>query len=173
MQAIRWIRGQKVLLDSDLAELYGVTTGNLNKAARRNAERFPSDFMFQLTVDEAKALRFQSGISKKRGGRRHFPYAFTEQGVAMLSSVLNSKRAIKVNIAIMRAFVKLRGMLETNRELAQKFEELRRRVGKHDQEIGAIIEAIRQLMLPPEKPRREIGFHARERSARYSTRNHQ
>jgi ORF6N domain len=169
-QIIRVIRGEKVLLDFDLAPLYGVTTGNLNKAMRRNRERFPSDFMFQLTAAEAQSLIFQFGIAKGRGGRRHRPYAFTEQGVAMLSSVLNSSRAVKVNIAIMRAFVKLRQTLETNRELAQKFDELERRVGKHDEKIDAILEAIRQLMAPPEKPKREIGFHVREQAPRYRTR---
>src|SRR5437764_8217544 len=145
-KVIRVIRGEKVLLDFDLAPLYGVTTGNLNKAMRRNGERFPSDFMFQLTAAEAESLIFQFGRAKGRGGRRHRPYAFTEQGVAMLSSVLNSPRAVKVNIAIMRAFVKLRQTLEANRELAQKFADLEGRVGKHDKEINAIIEAIRQLM---------------------------
>ena len=170
VQSIRWFRGQKVLLDSDLAALYGVTTGNLNKAVSRNRDRFPSDFMFQLGAEEAEDLIFQIGRSKGRGGRRHRPYAFTEQGIAMLSSILNSDRAIRVNIAIMRAFVKLRQMLETNRELARKFSELERRVGKHDQEIEAILEAIRQLMDPPQKPRREIGFHLRENVARYRVR---
>ena len=111
VQSIRWFRGQKVLLDSDLAALYGVTTGNLNKAVSRNRDRFPSDFMFQLSAEEAEDLIFQIGRSKGRGGRRHCPYAFTEQGIAMLSSILNSDRAIRVNIAIMRAFVKLRQML--------------------------------------------------------------
>ena len=171
-KAIRFVREERVLLDFDLARLYGVTTGNLNKAVRRNRDRFPADFMFQLTAEETKSLIFQFGISKGRGGRRHFPYAFTEQGVAMLSSVLNSERAVKVNIAIMRAFVKLRQTLETNRELARKFSVLEKRVGKHDEEIGAILEAIRQLMAPPEKSRREIGFHVRERAPRYRTRNH-
>ena len=147
-KVIRVIRGEKVLLDFDLAPLYGVTTGNLNKAMRRNRERFPSDFMFQLTAAETESLIFQFGRAKGRGGRRHRPHAFTEQGVAMLSSVLNSPRAVKVNIAIMRAFVKLRQTLETNRELAQKFADLKGRVGKHDKEINAIIEAIRQLMTP-------------------------
>jgi len=169
-QRIRHLRGEKVLFDSDLAQLYSVTTGNLNKAVNRNRHRFPSDFMFQLTAEEAKRLIFQFGISKSRGGRRHMPYAFTEQGVAMLSSVLNSERAVKVNIAIMRAFVKLRRTLETNRELARKFSELERRVGKHDEEISAILEAIRQLMAPAEKPRREIGFHVREKTPRYRVR---
>jgi phage regulator Rha-like protein len=169
-QSICWIRGQKVLLDSDLAALYGVRTANLNKAVKRNAERFPSDFMFQLTSEELRSLRFQFGISKRRGGLRYLPYAFTEQGIAMLSSVLNSERAVKVNIAIMRAFVKLRRVLDTNREVAQKFSELERRVDKHDEEINEILEAIRQLMAPPEKPRREIGFHVREKAPRYRTR---
>ena len=165
-RAILVIRREKVMLDSDLAALYGVTTGNLNKAVKRNAERFPTDFMFQLDAEEVANLKFQFGISSW-GGRRRLPHAFTEQGVAMLSSVLNSERAVKVNIAIMRAFVKLCGTLDTNRELARKFAELERRVGKHDDEIAAILEAIRQLMAPSEKPRREIGFHVRERAGRY------
>ena len=167
VQSIRWIRGQKVLLDSDLATLYGVTTGNLNKAVKRNADRFPSDFMFQLKPEELAKLKFQSGISSWGGRRRSRPYVFTEQGIAMLSSVLKSERAIKVNIAIMRAFVKLRQLIDTNRELARKFSELERRVGKHDQEIATVLEAIRQLMATPEKPRREIGFHVRQKSPRY------
>ena len=166
-QSIRWIRDQKVLLDSDLAALYGVQTKNLNKAVKRNAERFPADFMFQLTPEELRSLRFQFGTSKARGGPRYCPYAFTEQGVSMLSSVLKSDRAIRVNVAIMRTFVRLRQTLESNRELAQKFSELERRVGKHDEEIAAILEAIRQLMALPKQPRREIGFHVREKAPRY------
>jgi hypothetical protein len=162
------LRGQKVMLDSDLAELYGVATGQLNRAVRRNADRFPEDFMFQLTDQEVQDLKCQFGISSW-GGRRGRPHAFTEQGVAMLSSVLRSERAVKVNIAIMRAFVKLREAIESNRELAKKFSELEQRVGKHDEEIGAIIEAIRQLMAAPEKPPRQIGFHAREKAPRYRT----
>ena len=169
-QSICVLRGQKVILDFELALLYGVTTGNLNKAVSRHRDRFPSDFMFQIAAEEAQSLIFQSGISKGRGGRRHLPYAFTEQGVAMLSSVLNSARAVKVNIAIMRAFVQLREMLETNRALAQKFAELEKRVGQHDEEIGAIIEAIRRLMAPETKPVREIGFHVRETAPRYGKR---
>jgi hypothetical protein len=165
-QSIHVLRGQKVMFDFDLARLYLVTTGNLNKAVNRNRNRFPPDFMFRLTAKEAENLIFQFGISSW-GGRRRLPYAFTEQGVAMLSSVLNSDRAVKVNIAIMRAFVKLRETLETNRQLARKFAELEQRVGKHDDEIAAIIDAIRQLMAPPEKPRREIGFHVREKAPRY------
>jgi hypothetical protein len=170
VQSIRWIRGQRVLLDSDLAILYDVTTGNLNKAVKRNADRFPSDFMFQFKPQEFANLKFQFGTSSWGGRRRSRPYVFTEQGIAMLSSVLNSGRAIKVNIAIMRAFVKLRQMLDTNRELASKFSELERRVGKHDEEIAVILETIRQLMPPPEKPRREIRFHVRERPTRYRVR---
>jgi ORF6N domain len=168
--AICVVRGEKVLLDAALARLYCVTTGNLNKAVSRNRDRFPEDFMFRLTREEAQSLTFRFGIAKGRGGRRALPHAFTEQGLAMLSSVLKSERAVKVNIAIMRAFVKLRAALETNRELAQKFTELEKRVGKHDEEIGAIIEAIRQLMMPAKKGTREIGFHVRERSPRYRTR---
>jgi hypothetical protein len=165
-------RKQKVMLDSDLATLYGVSTGHLNRAVKRNAARFPADFTFQLSADEVDFLKCQFGISKPgRGGRRRSrPFVFTEQGIAMLSSVLNSARAIKVNIAIMRTFVRLRETLETNRELARKFDELERRVGKHDEEIAAILEAIRQLMARPEKPRREIGFHVREDAAPYRTR---
>src|SRR4029453_3535186 len=162
-----WIRGRKVLLDPDLATLYGVTTGNLNKAVKRNADRFPSDFMFQLKPEELANLKFQFGISSWGCRRRSRPYVFTEQGIAMLSSVLNSERAVKVNIAIMRAFVRLRQALDTNRELARKLSELERRVGKHDEEIVGILEAIRKLMAPSEKPRREIGFHVRENAPRY------
>jgi hypothetical protein len=171
-RSILYLRGQKVMLDVDLAALYGVPTGHPNRAVKRNSGRFPSDFMFRLTAEEVRSLKCQSGISSW-GGRRVLPYAFTEQGVAMLSSVLNSERAVNVNIAIMRAFVSLRQMLETNRELARKFSELERRVGKHDKNIGAIIEAIRQLMTPPKTPRREIGFHVRETAPRYRTRRRQ
>ncbi|MGI9172375.1 MAG: ORF6N domain-containing protein [Chthoniobacterales bacterium] len=163
------VRGQKVILDADLAALYGVTTGNLNKAVGRNRDRFPKDFMFRLNRAEAENLIFQFGISRW-GGRRALPYAFTEQGVAMLSSVLKSDRAVKVNVAIMRAFVHLREALQTNRELAQKFTELAKRVGKHDADIAAIIDAIRQLMTPPKKAAREIGFHIRETAPRYRVR---
>ncbi len=192
-KAIHWVRGEKVLLDFDLATLYGVPTKTLNQAVKRNATRFPEDFMFQLSAEETRFLRSKFVTAKsqavdnqwilpnwsqfvtssrKHRGQSYRPYAFTEQGVAMLSSVLNSERAVKVNIAIMRAFVKLRQTLETNRELARKFSELEKRVGKHDEEIDAILEAIRQLMAPPEKPRREIGFHVREKAPRYQTCNH-
>ena len=162
-RAILLIRGHKVMMDSDLAELYGVETKNLNKAVKRNLARFPADFTFQLSPEEDAALRFQSGTSKPvgRGGRRYLPYAFTELGVAMLSSVLNSERAIEVNIAIMRAFVKLREILTAHKDLARKLEEIERKLGNHDEHFRVVFEAIRQLMLPPldVKPKRRIGFH--------------
>jgi phage regulator Rha-like protein len=171
-QKIYLIRGQRVMLSADLADLYGVTAKVLMQAVKRNADRFPEDFMFQLTHNEFKSLRSQfvtlksldrdSSLSDSRRGKhsKYLPYAFTEQGVAMLSSVLRSKKAIQVNIAIMRAFVKLRQILSTNKELAQKLKELEQRIEKHDTEIHAIFEAIRQLMTPPDKPKRSIGFHA-------------
>ena len=164
---IHLARGEKVLLDSDLARLYGVTTGNLNKAVARNRNRFPPDFMFQLTDEEAAALIFQSGTSNRRGGRRHNPYVFTEQGVAMLSSVLRSERAVQVNVAIMRAFVSLRRMLAGNEALSRKLAELERHLESHDQGIKSLFDAIRELMAPPEKPRREIGFHMKEDGVPY------
>jgi len=146
------------MLDKDLAKLYGVETFNLNKAVKRNLDRFPEDFMFQLNKEEFDNLIFQFGISSW-GGTRKLPYVFTEQGVAMLSSVLRSRRAIHVNIAIMRAFVKLRQILSTHKDLVHKLAELERKIEKHDAEIQSIFEAIRQLMAPPpEKPRRYIGF---------------
>jgi len=157
------IRGHKVMLDSELALLYGVKTKNLNKAVKRNIGRFPEDFMFQLTFSEFESLRFQFGTSKKgRGGRRYFPLVFTEQGVAMLSSILNSEQAIRVNIVIMRAFVKLRQILSTHKELAHKLKELESKIEKHDGEIRSIFDAIRQLMAPPPaKPRVITGFRPR------------
>jgi ORF6N domain len=169
-QAILLIRGQKVMLSQDLAELYGVAVKALNQAVKRHSARFPADFVFQLTAKEFDNLKSQFVTSSWGGLRRARPYAFTEQGVAMLSSVLNSERAVKVNIAIMRAFVRLRETLETNRALGRKFSELEKRVGQHDDEIGAIIDAIRQLMAPPRKPAREIGFHVREKPAPYRIR---
>jgi len=153
------IRGYKVMLSMDLAELYGVPVKRLNEQVKRNIKRFPDDFMFQLNEGEYKILKSQIATSRWGGVRRANPYAFTEQGVAMLSSVLNSERAIEVNIAIMRAFVKLRQILSTHKELAHKLNELERKTEKHDIEIQGIFEAIRQLMAPsPEKPRRMIGF---------------
>ena len=153
------IRGKKVMLDVDLARLYGVTTKNLNKAVKRNTGRFPNDFMYQLTQEEVTNLRFQFGTSSW-GGRRYLPYAFTQEGVAMLSSVLNSERAIKVNIQIMRAFVKLKELLLTHKDLAMKLEALERKYINHDKKIKAIFEAIKQLLQPkPVEPKHRIGFH--------------
>jgi len=158
------IRGQKVMLDADLAELYGVPTKSLNLAVKRNAERFPEDFMFQLTGDEAAGLRFHFETSKSgRGGRRYRPYAFTEQGVAMLSSVLRSLRAVQVNIAIMRTFVRLREMLLSHADLARKLAALE---NKYAAQFKVVFDAIRELMQPSTPPRREIGFHVREKVTR-------
>lgn len=160
VQSILWLRGHKVLLDTDLAALYGVETRVLVQAVKRNLVRFPDDFMFQLSEEEVEVLRSQTVISNAgRGGRRYAPYAFTEQGVAMLSSVLNSPQAIAVNIEIMRAFVRLREMLASNKDLAKKLEELERKLQTHDQAITGILTAIRELMTPPEPPKkRKIGF---------------
>ena len=149
-QKILMIQGHKVMLDKDLARLYGVATKVLIQAVKRNKSRFPDDFMFQLNEVEFHNLRSQI-VTSKRGGRRYLPYAFTEQGVAMLSSVLRSKRAIQVNIAIMRAFVKLRKILSTHKELVHKLDQLERKTEKHDVEIKAIFDAIRELMTPPKK----------------------
>jgi len=160
-QKIFIIHGNKVMLDHDLAELYRVSAGRLNEAVKRNARRFPRDFMYVLTKQELIALRSQIAISKKgRGGRRYATRAFTKQGVAMLSSVLNSEHAIQVNIAIMRAFVKLRKFIAQNKEFAQKLNELERKVGEHDKEIAAIFEALHELMAIEEKPKGQIGFNA-------------
>ena len=154
------ISGHKVILDADLAELYGVETKKLIQAVKRNIRRFPADFMFQLKNQEVVALRSQSVTSKTgRGGRRYMPYVFTEQGVAMLSSVLNSEQAIQVNIAIMRAFVRLKEILSTNKELANKLSQLEHHIEKHDGEIKLVFDAIRQLMTPPETKKRKIGFN--------------
>lgn len=164
------IRNQKVMIDSDLAELYGVETKILNKAVSRNVDRFPYDFMIQLTDEEWNSLRFHLGTSKTgRGGRRYLPFAFTEQGVAMLSSVLKSKRAVKVNIQIMRAFVMLREILSTHKELAHKLKELELKIESHDEQITAIFEAINQLIVQPEKPKRKIGFGVEELKYKYLT----
>jgi hypothetical protein len=151
------IRGERVFIDADLAILYGVETRMLVQAVKRNIIRFPLDFMFQLSPDEFDLLRSQSVISKTEsaGGRRYPPYAFTEQGIAMLSSVLRSQRAVSVNIEIMRAFVRLRKMLQGNEELKAKIEEMEK---KYDSRFKAVFDAIRKLMIPPEKPKRRIGF---------------
>ena len=174
-QLVFFIRGEKVMFDADLAMLYGVEVRSLNQAVARNRKRFPADFAFQLTDDELAALRSQLVISKSptsqassrlgsrivtsntgRGGRRYLPYAFTEQGVAMLSSVLRSARAVEVNIAIMRTFVQLRRLMDTNRDLARKIEALEK---KYDEKFAVVFEAIKQLITPPEPPKRRIGFH--------------
>lgn len=151
---IRSIRSQRVMFDEDLARLYGVKTKELNKAVGRNRDRFPEDFVFRLTRTEAANLRFQIGTSSW-GGRRHLPYAFTEQGVAMLSSVLRSARAARVNVEIMRTFVRLRKMLASNSELARRLDELESR---YDARFKSVFDAIRRLMAEPEKPKRRIGF---------------
>lgn len=165
------IRGQKVMLDADLAELYGVETGALNRAVKRNSERFPEDFMFQLAASEFEALRCQNGISNLRsqigisnspagrGGRRYLPYVFTEHGAIMAASVLNSPRAVEISVHVVRAFVRLRELVSGHRELVQKLNQLERKVGAHDKAIAEIITAIRQLMTPEEpKKKRPIGF---------------
>jgi hypothetical protein len=155
---VRLIRGEKVLLDTDLAELYGVATKVLNQAVKRNAERFPDDFMFQLTAGEWANLRSQS-VTSSYGGQRYSPYAFTEQDVAMLSSVLRSPRAVEVNIAIMRTFVQLRRLMDSNRHLARRIEALERR---YDEQFATVFDAIKRLVAEDEgrktRPKRRIGF---------------
>jgi ORF6N domain len=157
---IYFIRGQNVMLDSDLAELYGVPTYRLNEQVKRNLKRFPDDFMRQLKTKEANSLTSQIAMSNVgRGGRRTRPYVFTEQGVAMLSSVLNSERAVQVNIAIMRAFVNLREEIVTHKELAHKIADLEHKFQQHDSQIEEVFDAIRQLLEPkPVPPARRIGF---------------
>jgi hypothetical protein len=165
------IRGHKAMLYADLADLYGVETRILIQAVKRNSQRFPADFMFQLSGDEAQSLRSQNVISKgQRGGRRYLPYVFTEQGVAMLSSVLKSERAVAINIEIMRAFVRLRDMILSNKDLARKLDALERKIETHDIHIRSLFEAIRQLMAPPEPKRRKIGFLVEEKAAAYGRR---
>lgn len=165
-QRILLIRDQKVMLDSDLAELYGVETKVLNQAVRRNLGRFPDDFMFQLSEKEHEALRSQIVTLKNLGRgqhRKYLPYVFTAQGVAMLSSVLKSDRAVKVNIQIMRTFVKLREILSTHKDLARKLAELEKQYAEHDRKFQLVFDAIRKLMEPPPSPKkRRIGFHAQD-----------
>jgi hypothetical protein len=156
---IRLIRGQKVMLDADLADIYQVTTGNLNLAVRRNTSRFPPDFMFQLTKEEFDALLLQTARAKTgRGGRHTLPYAFTEHGVAMLSSVLNTGRAVQMNIVIIRAFIKLREILASNRDLARRLDQVETRLGQHGSAIAVVVEEIKKLKQPPTTPKRRIGF---------------
>ena len=157
---IHVVRGQRVILDADLARLYGVTTKSLNQAVKRNPDRFPDDFAFPLTHQEVMALRSQIVTSNTgRGGRRTIPWVFTEQGVAMLSSVLHSPQAIRVNVEIMRVFVRLRRLLATPGELVEQITKLAETVRLHDDQIKAIAEVLHQMMEPPEKPKRRIGFH--------------
>jgi hypothetical protein len=159
------LRGEKVLLDSDLAALYGVTTKALNQSVKRNRSRFPHDFMFRLNAEETERLNRSQTVtgSQKHRDPRYPPFAFTEQGVAMLSGVLKSKRAVQVNIEIMRAFVRLRQIMGLNADLARRLDEFERRLGDHDEKFIYVIRAICQLMEPPATPkRRRIGFHAPE-----------
>ena len=164
------VRGERVMLDADLAKLYGVEKKRLIEAVKRNIARFPEDFMFQLKIQEVRDLKSQFATSSLQrientthfaavhGGIRKLPYVFTEHGVAMLSSILNSPRAIAVNVEIIRAFVKLRRIISEHKELEQQLSEIQRRVGGHDQQFKVVFEAIRQLMLPPEVKKRKIGF---------------
>jgi len=157
------VRGQKVMLDKDLAELYNVSTGVFNQAVKRNSSRFPEDFCFQLTEEEYKSLISQFVISKKgtgRGGTRKSPFAFTEQGVAQLSCILNSELAIKVNIQIIRLFTRMREMLMTSKDILLKLEEIERKVDSHDRDIDGIFAYLKELLNPPQPPRRRIGFNA-------------
>ncbi len=166
--------GHKVLIDSDLAALYGVDTKTLKRSVRRSIERFPADFMFQLSRDEANSLRRQFGALKRGQNFKYLPLAFTEQGVAILSSVLNSPRAIQVNIGIMRVFVRLRETLSMHKESAQQLAPLEEKIEGHDEHIRVLFDAIRQLTAPPppptepeEEPHKEMGFHVREEEAPY------
>lgn len=161
---IIFLRSEKVLLDQDVAELYGVETKQLKRAVRRNIDRFPPDFMFELTKEEYNSLRYQFGTLKRGEHSKYLPMAFTEQGIAMLSSVLKSKSAIEVNIEIMRAFVELRKMISSHADLERKLTALEK---KYDKQFKIVFDAIRALMSPPEKPRKRIGFDLRERRARY------
>ena len=165
---IREIRGHKVMLDSDLAALYGVPTKRLNEQVQRNLTRFPDDFMFRLTSDEAESLRSQIATLKSGRGqhRKYLPYAFTEHGAFMAASVLNSARAVEVSVFVVRAFVKLRQLVLAHKDLAGKLDQLERKVGSHDEAIKQLVAAIRQLMAPPDPPKKEMGFHTIRDSAK-------
>jgi hypothetical protein len=154
-RSILLLRGEKVILDREIAALYGVETKILVQAMKRNLDRFPADFMFQLTVEEVERLRSQTVTSNGRGGRRYRPYAFTEQGVAMLSSVLRSEQAVRINIEIMRVFVRLRQIMSSKADLFRRLDELEQR---YDAQFKVVFDALRQLMVPPESPRKPIGF---------------
>jgi hypothetical protein len=158
-RAILILRGHRVILDSDLADLYGVETRRLNEQVRRNEARFPEDFAFQVTPEELDNLKSQLATSRGQwGGRRKLPYAFTEHGALMAASVLSSPKAVEMSILVVRAFVRLRQILAANRQLAAKLNELERRIAAHDQNIVALFQAVRSLMAVPEKPKRRIGF---------------
>jgi hypothetical protein len=158
-RAILVVRGHKVILDTDLAALYGVETRRLNEQARRNSQRFPADFMFQLTAQEAVDLKSQFATSSAGwGGKRKLPFVFTEHGALMAASVLNSARAIQMSLYVVRAFLKLREWIAGHAQLVAKLVEIERRVAGHDQELKAVVQAIRKLMTPPDVPRRKIGF---------------
>jgi ORF6N domain len=176
--AIHLVRGQRVMLDSDLAAIYGVTTKRLNEQLKRNRQRFPHDFAFQLTTEEFATLRSQIATSNLKsqiatssshGGKRKLPWVFTEHGAIMLASVLNSAVAIDASVRVVRAFVRLREIISANAELAAKFAQLERWLDTHDEAIAQLFAAIRQLLTPPPRKKREIGFHVRERRARYRT----
>lgn len=153
------LREHKAILDNDLAELYGVSVKRLNEQVKRNRDRFPADFMFQLTTKEYEALRSQNATSKDgRGGRRYLPYAFTEHGAIMAATVLNSERAVEMSILVVRAFVRLREMVSSNQQIVSKLDELEYRLEKHDADIQELIEAIKELMIPPDPSGRGIGF---------------
>jgi ORF6N domain len=178
--AIHLIRGRRVMLDSDLAVIYQVSTKRLNEQLRRNRNRFPADFAFQLTVEEftdlrsqfaTSNLRLQTAASKKRGGRRYLPWVFTEHGAIMLASVLNSDVAMQASVRVVRVFVRLREMVSGNAALAVKLAELERRPDSQDESIANLFQAIRQLLTPPTKPKREIGFHVREGNGQYRVRH--
>ena len=168
--AIHPVRGQRVMLDSDLAAIYGVSTMRLNEQRRRNKKRFPSDFAFQLTRKEFANLISQFATSRSHGGRRKLPWAFTEHGAIMLASVLNSDIAVEASVRVVRAFVRLREIVSANAELAAKFAQIERRLDSHDEAIAQLFAAIRQLLAPAPEKKREIGFHVREKSARYRAR---
>ncbi len=166
--AIYLIRGQRVMLDSDLAAIYQVTTRRLNEQLRRNRRRFPGDFAFQLTAGEFTNLKSQIATSSSHGGKRKLPWMFTEHGAIMLASVLNSDIAVQASVRVVRAFVRLREMVAANAQLASRLEELERRLDSHDEAIIDLFAALRRLLEPAEpQKKREIGFHVRERSARY------
>jgi hypothetical protein len=169
--AIHLIRGQRVMLDSDLAMIYGVTTKRLNEQLKRNRPRFPADFAFQLTVQESRNLKSQIATSSSHGGKRKLPWVFTEHGALMLASVLNSAIAVQASVRVVRAFVRLREMVAANAQLAAKLKELERRFDSHDEAIANLFATLKKLLEPSEAPkRREIGFHVREEAARYRVR---